>query len=629
MAVIHKASASPARGDPLEFVMSDATVDRVGDIIDPTGWQLANFQRNPIALFGHAHDFVVGHWTDVRVEGGKLIGRLKLLPAGVSQRLDEIRAAVENGVLRAVSVGFRSLAEKPLANGGVRFTSAELMECSLVSIPANPNALQIAKSLHLSDDAMAVVFGKKAETPERPRPGKSAAQPTPLRTKAMNLSERIAGAQTEIVDLRDQMADHLKGDDVDQVVVDELSSQIEQKETALASFQRAEKALSSGAVTVETGRKALVPATVAKRHEPKDLILRSAVIRVLSHVEKRPAFEILKERYGEDDQIKAVFEAVSKAATAPATTTTTGWAAELVQTATIDFLETLLPDSVYPKLRDLGGRFTFGRNGVIALPARSSTPTVAGSFVAQGSPIPVRQAAFTSTTLTPKKMAVITTFTREIAEHSTPAIEGVLRSAIQEDTAVAIDTVLLDAVAASTIRPAGLKNGVTGLTATAGGGFAAFVGDIKQLAAALISTSNGNLRAPVFIMSPVQALSISLLQNNGGDFPFATITSGGTLQGYPVIQSATVPAGTVFMVDAADFFTATGDEPRFDVSDQATLHMEDTTPLAIGTAGTPTVVAAPVRSMFQTDTLALRMILDMNWAMRRTGTIAWVSSVTW
>jgi hypothetical protein len=54
---------------------------------------------------------------------------------------------------------------------------------------------------------------------------------------------------------------------------------------------------------------------------------------------------------------------------------------------------------------------------------------------------------------------------------------------------------------------------------------------------------------------------------------------------------------TVFFVDAADFFTASGDEPRFDVSDQATLHMEDTTPLAIGTAGSPNTVAAPVRSI--------------------------------
>jgi hypothetical protein len=73
----------------------------------------------------------------------------------------------------------------------------------------------------------------------------------------------------------------------------------------------------------------------------------------------------------------------------------------------------------------------------------------------------------------------------------------------------------------------------------------------------------------------------------------------------------------------------TSDAPRFDISDQATLHLDDTTPLDIGTPGSPAVVAAPVKSMFQTNSIALRLLLDVNWTIRRTGTIAWVASVTW
>ena len=96
-----------------------------------------------------------------------------------------------------------------------------------------------------------------------------------------------------------------------------------------------------------------------------------------------------------------------------------------------------------------------------------------------------------------------------------------------------------------------------------------------------------------------------------------------------MIQSSTVPAGVVILVDAADFFSATGDDPRFDVSDQAVLHMEDTTPLQIGTAGAPNTVAAPVQSMFQTDSIALRMILPMSWAMRRSGVLVERTAVTW
>jgi hypothetical protein len=57
--------------------------------------------------------------------------------------------------------------------------------------------------------------------------------------------------------------------------------------------------------------------------------------------------------------------------------------------------------------------------------------------------------------------------------------------------------------------------------------------------------------------------------------------------------------------------------------------MEDTTPLAIGTAGTPATVAAPTRSFWQTDTLGIRMIMQMNWALRRTGMVQYITGVTW
>src|SRR5262249_59224689 len=97
-----------------------------------------------------------------------------------------------------------------------------------------------------------------------------------------------------------------------------------------------------------------------------------------------------------------------------------------------------------------------GQAGKIVIPTRSRTPTIAGSFVGEGQAIPVRQGAFTSQTLTPKKMAVITTFTREMADHSTPAIEGVLREAIQVDTSVALDSVLLDNNAATAAAAPGV-----------------------------------------------------------------------------------------------------------------------------------------------------------------------------
>ena len=276
---------------------------------------------------------------------------------------------------------------------------------------------------------------------------------------------------------------------------------------------------------------------------------------------------MLKQEYGDDEPTRAVLNVITKAAAIPADTTTSGWASQLVDTSIQDFFSALLPNSVYPALASRGGKFSFGRAGIVSMPTRASTPTIAGSFVAQGAPIPVRQGAFSAITFTPKKMAVISTFTREIAEHSTPAIEGLIRQAIVEDTAVAIDSVLLDANVATTTRPAGLKAGVSATTATAGGGIAAVIGDIRALTGALITGTNGNMRSPVWIMNPADALAISLLPATagGGEFPFKSEITGGTLQGYPVITSSNVAADTMLLVDAADFVSVTGDSPRFDV----------------------------------------------------------------
>ena len=189
---------------------------------------------------------------------------------------------------------------------------------------------------------------------------------------------------------------------------------------------------------------------------------------------------------------------------------------------------------------------------------------------------------------------------------------------------------LLDANPATVVRPAGILNGVAGLTPTAGGGFNAIVGDIKQLTGALLTGTKGNVRKPAWLMNPQQTNSAGLIASPGaGVFPFRQEVSEGKLSGWPIIDSGTVPLGTVVVIDAADFVAVGGDAPRFEISDQATLHFEDTAPEDIGTAGTPPVVAAPVKSMWQTDSLALRLILPTNWTIRRAGVVAWVAGVTW
>lgn len=161
MNVIHKIHIKADKG--MEFILSDATPDRYGDIILADGWQLENFNKNPIALFGHQSSFPIGTWENVSIKDGALRGFLKMAPEGTSERIDEIGKLIEAGVLKAVSVGFRPIESKPISSDsyGEIYMKQELVETSVVSVPANPNALAVAKSLGISDDTMKVAFAKQ------------------------------------------------------------------------------------------------------------------------------------------------------------------------------------------------------------------------------------------------------------------------------------------------------------------------------------------------------------------------------------------------------------------------------------------------------------------------------------
>jgi hypothetical protein len=113
-------------------------------------------------------------------------------------------------------------------------------------------------------------------------------------------------------------------------------------------------------------------------------------------------------------------------------------------------------------------------------------------------------------------------------------------------------------------------------------------------------------------------------------FPFKDEIGGGRLLSYPIIESGTVELGTIVALDAADFVSVGGEAPRFEVSDQATLHMEDTdvAPIVSSPGETP-ASGPPVRSLWQTDSLGLRLILPVNWTMRRPGMVTAIRGVQW
>lgn len=125
--------------------------DRTGDQVMPEGVQFKN--PTPL-LWQHQHDKPVGtvRFNTPTKAGITFEAQLPVIrePGVLKDRVDEAWQSVKAGLITAVSIGFRALdgQVERLKGGGLKFNSIELLELSLVSVPAHSGALITAiKSL--------------------------------------------------------------------------------------------------------------------------------------------------------------------------------------------------------------------------------------------------------------------------------------------------------------------------------------------------------------------------------------------------------------------------------------------------------------------------------------------------
>lgn len=139
------------------FVASNERVDRMGDIIRVKGWQLQEFRRNPVFLFGHRSDMEpIGRAVSITrsTDPLSLVMDVRFPTEEESPLGARVWKLYRGGYMNAVSVGFQPLetlvitddeerSNLGLGKYGVVYTKQDLLELSAVSIPANPDALQL------------------------------------------------------------------------------------------------------------------------------------------------------------------------------------------------------------------------------------------------------------------------------------------------------------------------------------------------------------------------------------------------------------------------------------------------------------------------------------------------------
>lgn len=170
----------------ITFVASDGTRDSAGTVLNVDGWKLDRFNNN--GIIGYQHK-VYGGWDDTDnpdnvigkgyayVKDGQLLVDVEFEPAEINELAEKIYQKLLFGSLKAVSVGFMPIGkgqwgkdEESLdgKNPTYYYAGQELLEVSVVNIPANPNALK--KGLELQDSEMEQLrseFVKEVEKPEQ------------------------------------------------------------------------------------------------------------------------------------------------------------------------------------------------------------------------------------------------------------------------------------------------------------------------------------------------------------------------------------------------------------------------------------------------------------------------------
>ncbi len=121
-------------------VASSEIKDRMGDIVLSAGWQLKNFKKNPVLLFGHNYNEPpIGIAKNIKISGKSLVFEPTF--HGITQLSREIKAMFETipPVMKAFSVGFIPLEFDENDNKIIK--KQELLEISAVPVPANQEAL--------------------------------------------------------------------------------------------------------------------------------------------------------------------------------------------------------------------------------------------------------------------------------------------------------------------------------------------------------------------------------------------------------------------------------------------------------------------------------------------------------
>lgn len=603
----------------IEGMASTPETDRQGDIVEPAG---AEFSLPLPLLWQHNPGEPIGQvtWAQVTSKGIKIRAQIAkdLLP-----RIDEAWALIKSGLVRGLSIGFNPL-ESARIDGtfGYRFMKWEWLELSAVTIPANAGAGVLSvKDIRSFDAAHLAATGREASTHQPGATGqRSLTKRARIEIQTMkNTAEQISAYEatrqakharmTEI--MTKAAAAGVTLDESEQEEYDTLTGEIEQIDghlKRLTALKRTEQVAKAAAVEAANPTQASESRAGVIHVKGPDLPKGTAFTRYAmalaatkgDHTRAASIVERNKHWMSTTPQVAEML----KVGVAVGDSATTNWAEELVpfREMASEFVEFLRPQTLIGRIPGLR-MVPFN----IQMPVQ--TDGTVGSWVGEGLVKPVGKLAFDKINLRFTKVAKIIVITEELARHSSPSAEALVRQDLANGLVQAVDETFIDPdiTAITDVRPGAITNGGVGGDTASGVTADHFRADLG-LAFTAFAEANIPLNGLVMVTTPALAIQLALMRNPLGQSEFPGLTpEGGSLLGYPVLTSQSVPTGIVAIFKASEILIADDGGASIDVSREATVLMDD----QASPVGTTTV------NLWQQNMIGLRAERVINWVRRR------------
>ena len=132
----------------VRFTITTADPDRERDIVSAEGVDTTAYERNGVVLFGHDYKSLpIGRCVGIERLPNKIIATAEFATADLNPLADQVYRMVKAGFLNATSIGFRPVEWNfNEERRGVDFKKVELLEFSVVPVPANAQALIAARA---------------------------------------------------------------------------------------------------------------------------------------------------------------------------------------------------------------------------------------------------------------------------------------------------------------------------------------------------------------------------------------------------------------------------------------------------------------------------------------------------